>query len=200
MVTINYVYHLLALLSIFISVLLLLTKKVNKVNNIIINVVLMHSFFEVFLWLIPNQSEPGDIGALCYDVLFPLYIINLILLRKYNNFLVFIVITTTIASQYLVTPSLLPKAGEFKIILSFTSCLTLLMIVYKNLKKISYQTIMLILLSGIPFIDMFFNAAIFRFITFEMNTWKIFLSFYIVYLSITCSIFIYYYGRQLFKH
>jgi hypothetical protein len=201
MTIINNIYHLLALTSIIISILFLFKRKINYVDNIITNIILMHCFFEIFIWLIPNQTNSGDIGALCYDLLFPLFITLLILLEKQKKIFIFFVPLLTIASQFWVkSTSQIYIAGEYKIILSFIASLTILLIVYKNLKKISFQIVLLIILSGIPLIDMFFNAAIFRFINFEMKAWEIFISFYIVYLSITNCIFIYYYGKQLLKN
>jgi hypothetical protein len=84
--------------------------------------------------------------------------------------------------------------------LSFVACTTVLLIVLKNTKRLSFQVFMLLLIAGILLIDMFFNAVFSAYFSFNMNAWMIFINSYKVYLSITDFIFIYYYGRQLFKH
>jgi hypothetical protein len=164
---------------------------------------LVHSFFDLFLWILYNEKERERelIGMLSYELLFPIFVISIIILKNYQKIILLSILTISILSQFLIkTSKQIPLNGEFKIVLSFIACLILIYNVYKNLKKIRFQTYMMLLISCIPLFDMFFSIAYFKIISFEMNTWKIFINSYIVFLSITCCIFIYYYGKQLLKN
>jgi hypothetical protein len=159
------------------------------------------NFFDIFIWSLPKIESRQKVGALAYDILFPITILCIVHLKKYKFYYPIFVIFLTITSQLFVKCFMqISIIGYYKITLSFIACLTLLYIAFKNIKKAQFQVFMILLLSGIPLIDMFFNAAISRYINFEINNWKIFLVSYIVYLSIICSLFIYFYGRQLFKN
>lgn len=195
-------YIIIALISI-ITILWAFTKikKNNKDDSTITYIMFIHSFFDIFLWSLPNGRNTKLIGMLSYDILFPIFLISIIILKNYQKIIFTSVLIISIASQFILkTANQIPINGEIKIVLSLTACLILVYKVYKNLKKIRFQTCMMLLLSCIPLFDMFFNAAYFKIISFEMNTWKIFINSYIVFLSITCCIFIYYYGKQLLKN
>jgi hypothetical protein len=164
---------------------------------------LVHSFFDLFLWILYNEKERERelIGMLSYDLLFPIFLISIFIFKNREQYIFLSVIIISIASQFILkNANQIPVNGEFKIVLSFIACLILIYNVYKNLKKIRFQTFMMLLLSCIPLFDMFFSVAYFKIISFEMNTWKIFINSYIVFLSITCCIFINYYGNQLLKN
>ena len=197
-------YLIIALLGIITSLLgLIKIKKRNKDDNVILYIMLVHSFFDLFLWILYNEKERERelIGMLSYDLLFPIFLISIFIFKNREQYIFLSVIIISIASQFLIkTSKQIPVNGEIKIVLSFIACLILIYNVYKNLKKIRFQTYMMLILSCIPLFDMFFNAAYFKIISFEMNTWKIFINSYIVFLSITCCIFIYYYGKQLLKN
>ena len=195
-------YIIIALISI-ITILWAFTKikKNNKDDSTITYIMFIHSFFDIFLWSLPNGRNTKLIGMLSYDILFPIFLISIIILKNYQKIIFTSVLIISIASQFILkTANQIPINGEIKIVLSLTACLILVYKVYKNLKKLRFQTCMMLLLSCIPLFDMFFNAAYFKIISFEMNTWKIFINSYIVFLSITCCIFIYYYGKQLLKN
>jgi hypothetical protein len=197
-------YLIIALISIIISLIgLIKIKKINKEDYIILYIMLVHSFFDLFLWILYNEKERERelIGMLSYELLFPIFVISIIILKNYQKIILLSILTISILSQFLIkTSKQIPLNGEFKIVLSFIACLILIYNVYKNLKKIRFQTYMMLLISCIPLFDMFFSVAYFKIISFEMNTWKIFINSYIVFLSITCCIFIYYYGKQLLKN
>lgn len=198
------VYLLIALISIIIFLFgLIKIKKINKDDYIILYIMFLHSFFDLFLWILYNENEKERelIGMLSYDLLFPIFIISIFVFKNQQKIIFTSVLIISIASQFILkTANQIPINGEIKIVLSLTACLILVYKVYKNLKKLRFQTCMMLLLSCIPLFDMFFNAAYFKIISFEMNTWKIFINSYIVFLSITCCIFIYYYGKQLLKN
>lgn len=197
-------YLIIALISIIICLIgLIKIKKINKEDYIILYIMLVHSFFDLFLWILYNEKERERelIGMLSYELLFPIFIISIIILKNYQKIILLSILTISILSQFLIkTSKQIPVNGEFKIVLSFIACLILIYNAYKNLKKIRFQTYMMLLISCIPLFDMFFSVAYFKIISFEMNTWKIFINSYIVFLSITCCIFIYYYGKQLLKN
>ena len=173
----------------------------NQENSFIIYVMLLHSFFENTIWLLPHYRDFRKIIALDYDILFPLFIICIVFLKKYTRLLALLVFGISIVSLLLLnTSTQIPIAGLYKISLPFVACTTLLFIVLKNIKRVRFQVFMMLLIAGIQLIDMFFNAVFSAYISFNMHTWMIFINCYEVYLSITYSIFIYYYGRQLFKH
>ena len=197
-------YLIIALISIIICLIgLIKIKKINKEDYIILYIMLVHSFFDLFLWILYNEKERERelIGMLSYELLFPIFVISIIILKNYQKIILLSILTISILSQFLIkTSKQIPVNGEFKIVLSFIACLILIYNAYKNLKKIRFQTYMMLLISCIPLFDMFFSVAYFKIISFEMNTWKIFINSYIVFLSITCCIFIYYYGKQLLKN
>ena len=197
-------YLLIALISIIICLFgIIKIKKINKDDYIILYIMLVHSFFDLFLWIIYNENEKERelIGMLSYDLLFPIFIISIFIFKNQQKIIFLSVPIISIASQFILKKdNQITLNGEIKIVLSFIACLILIYNVYKNLKKIRFQTYMMLILSCIPLFDMFFNAAYFKIISFEMNTWKIFINSYIVFLSITCCIFIYYYGKQLLKN
>ncbi len=195
-------YKIIALISIALGFIVLLNfKKIKKEDSTIIYLILIHSFFEIFIWLLPNVRESKIIGSLTYELLYPIFIISVVILKKYQKIILLSILTISILSQFFIkTSKQIPLNGEFKIVLSFIACLILIYNVYKNLKKIRFQTYMMLLISCIPLFDMFFSIAYFKIISFEMNTWKIFINSYIVFLSITCCIFIYYSGKQLLKN
>lgn len=197
-------YLIIALISIIICLIgLIKIKKINKEDYIILYIMLVHSFFDLFLWILYNEKERERelIGMLSYELLFPIFVISIIILKNYQKIILLSILTISILSQFLIkTSKQIPVNGEFKIVLSFIACLLLIYNAYKNLKKIRFQTYMMLLISCIPLFDMFFSVAYFKIISFEMNTWKIFINSYIVFLSITCCIFIYYYGKQLLKN
>ncbi|MEY4293191.1 MAG: hypothetical protein RIQ61_1589 [Bacteroidota bacterium] len=173
----------------------------NHENSFIINVMLLHSFFENTIWLLPHYRDFRKIIALDYEILFPLFIICIIFIKKYTNLLALLVFGISIVSLLLLNKSTqIPIAELYKMGLSFVACTTVLLIVLKNTKRLSFQVFMLLLIAGILLIDMFFNAVFSAYFSFNMNAWMIFINSYKVYLSITDFIFIYYYGRQLFKH
>jgi hypothetical protein len=173
----------------------------NQENSFIIYVMLLHSFFEITICLLPHYRDFRKIIALDYDILFPLFIICIVFLKKYTRLLALLVFVISIVSLLLLnTSTQIPIAGLYKISLPFVACTTLLFIVLKNIKRVRFQVFMILLIAGIQLIDMFFNAVFSAYISFNMHTWMIFINCYKVYLSITYSIFIYYYGRQLFKH
>lgn len=200
--TIKTAYHVLSILTLLISLILIIKNNIIKLENcLIIYIILIFNFFDIFIWILPSVNQSKNIGSLAYDILFPLFIMSIIIFKKHLKILSSLVIVTTISSQFLIkTSKQIPVNGEFKIVLSFIACLILIYNVYKNLKKIRFQTYMMLLISCIPLFDMFFSVAYFKIISFEMNTWKIFINSYIVFLSITCCIFIYYYGKQLLKN
>ena len=200
--TIKTAYHVLSILTLLISLILIIKNNIIKLENcLIIYIILIFNFFDIFIWILPSVNQSKNIGALAYDILFPLFIMSIIIFKKHLKILSSLVIVTTISSQFILkTANQIPLTGEIKITLSFLSSMSILLLVYKNLKKVRFEKFKLLILSGIPLLDMFFNAAIFNIISFELSTWKIFLSSYIIYISITCCIFIYYYGKQLLKN
>jgi hypothetical protein len=194
-------YIIIALTSIILSFLeLIKIKKCNKDDSTILKIMFMHSFFDVFLWSLSN-GESKLIAMLSYDLLYPIFLISIFILKNQQKIIFLSVLIISIASQFILkTANQIKVNVEIKIVLSLIACLILVYYVYKNLKKIRFQTFMMLLLSCIPLFDMFFSVAYFKIISFEMNTWKIFINSYIVFLSITCCIFIYYYGKQLLKN
>lgn len=197
--TLRLTYQIFPILALLISFLLLRSKQKLKVeDSIIIYTLFIFNFFDIFLWLLPNHRKTG---VLCYDILFPIFTISIILFKKHKNIATILVIAISIACVCILQSSTsIPILAHFKIALSFTACITILYVVFKNIHRARMQVFLLLLLAGITFMDMFFNAAMFKIIPFDMHNWKIFLSCYIVYLSIINSMYIYYYGRQLFKH
>jgi hypothetical protein len=197
-------YLIIALLGVITSLLgLIKIKKRNKDDYVILYIMLVHSFFDLFLWILYNEKERERelIGMLSYDLLFPIFLISIFIFKNREKYIFLSVIIISIASQFILkNANQIPVNGEIKIVLSLIACLILVYNVYKNLKKIRFQNFMLLLISGIPLFDMFYNAAIFKIISFEINTWKIFINSYIIFMSITCCIFIYYYGKQLLKN
>lgn len=195
-------YLIIALLGLITSLLgLIKIKKRNKDDYVILYIMLVHSFFDLFLWILYNEKERELIGMLSYDLLFPIFLISIFIFKNREKYIFLSVIIISIASQFILkNANQIPVNGEIKIVLSLIACLILVYNVYKNLKKIRFQNFMLLLISGIPLFDMFYNAAIFKIISFEINTWKIFINSYIIFMSITCCIFIYYYGKQLLKN
>lgn len=197
-------YLIIALLGVITSLLgLIKIKKRNKDDYVILYIMLVHSFFDLFLWILYNEKERERelIGMLSYDLLFPIFLISIFIFKNREQYIFLSVIIISIASQFILkNANQIPVNGEIKIVLSLIACLILVYNVYKNLKKIRFQNFMLLLISCIPLFDMFYNAAIFKIISFEINTWKIFINSYIIFMSITCCIFIYYYGKQLLKN
>jgi hypothetical protein len=181
-------------------ILLLKKKQISKLDAIIVYCLSLDSFFNIFTWLLDNITEVKK-GFLSYDMLFPLFIIGMVIYPKKKNLFAVSVIGLTLAIQLFIRSSEQLSAPEgLKIGLSFIACLALLYVVFKNIQRVRFQIFMLLLLAGIPFLDIFFNAAFFRYIPFEMDTWIIFLSGYIIYIIIAYCLFIYYYGKQIFKY
>jgi hypothetical protein len=180
--------------------LLLKKKQISKLDAIIVYCFSLDSFFNIFNRLIDIIKENEKIVAFSYDLLFPLFIISIVVYPKRKNLSAGLVIGLTIAFQLFERFSkLLPALEGLKIGLSFIACLALLYVVFKNIQRARFQIFMLLLLAGIPFLDIFFNAAFFRYIPFEMSIWIVFLSGYIIYTIIAYSLFIYYYGKQILK-
>jgi hypothetical protein len=178
--------------------LLLKKKQISKLDAIIVYCFSIESFYNAFTSLLDNITEVKKV-YLSYDMLFPLFIIGMVVYPKKKNLFALLVIGLTIAIQLIIRSSeQLSAPEELKISLSFIACLSLLYVVFKNIKRARFQIFMLLLFAGIPFLDIFFNAVVFRYIPFEMDTWIIFLSGYIIYSIIAYSLFIYYYGKQVF--
>jgi hypothetical protein len=178
--------------------LLLKKKQISKLDAIIVYCFSIESFYNAFTSLLDNITEVKKV-YLSYDMLFPLFIIGMVVYPKKKNLFALLVIGLTIVIQLFIRSSeQLSAPEELKISLSFIACLSLLYVVFKNIKRARFQIFMLLLFAGIPFLDIFFNAVVFRYIPFEMDTWIIFLSGYIIYSIIAYSLFIYYYGKQVF--
>ena len=179
-------------------ILLLKKKQISKLDAIIVYCFSIESFYNAFTSLLDNITEVKKV-YLSYDMLFPLFIIGMVVYPKKKNLFALLVIGLTIVIQLFIRSSeQLSAPEELKISLSFIACLSLLYVVFKNIKRARFQIFMLLLFAGIPFFDIFFNAVVFRYIPFEMDTWIIFLSGYIIYSIIAYSLFIYYYGKQVF--
>lgn len=196
------IYHVLSIFTILISLIIIKRKiKITKENFVIIHTILIFNFFDIFIWILPRISESIKIGLLAYEILFPAHIISIILVKKNTNLISVLIIIISIASQYILRSSnQIQIENNYIIGLSFFACMSILLMVFKNIKKIRYQVFMLLIISGIPLIDMFITASYIKLIPFQMNTWNVFLSCYTVFLSFICFIFIYYYGKQLLKN
>ncbi len=202
MILIKNIYHVLSIITIFISITVIKKKlKINKENFIVIHTILIFNFFDIYFWILPKYPETVSKGLLAYEIIFPIFIISTVLLKKNTIIPSVLAILTSIAFQFIFkTSNQIPISGIFKMGLSFSSSLAILFIVFRNLKKIKLQVFLLLLISGITLIDMFITAAYYKLIPFKMNLWNTFLSYYITYLSINCCIFIYYYGKQLLRN
>ena len=79
-------YKIIALISIALGFIVLLNfKKIKKEDSTIIYLILIHSFFEIFIWLLPNVRESKIIGSLTYELLYPIFIISVVILKKYQK-------------------------------------------------------------------------------------------------------------------
>lgn len=202
MESLKIIYNIITLSTLIFSFFLLIFNFKKKIDHsIIIYVYFIHSMFDCLLWVFKKHVIFEKIFALDYDILFPIFIICLVYLNKFKKQIAIMVVVICLISIIFYKPfSQISISGYYKIGLSFIASNSLVLSVFKKLKKIKFKVFMLLLISAIPLIDMFYNASIFRYFTFEMHAWLIFLSTFGVYIIIIRCVYIYYYGKQLLKN
>jgi hypothetical protein len=195
-------FHVLTALSTLLFLALIFQKrKLSRENMLIVYSFFIFNYFDLYSWFILKTNGSIPIVVETYDLLFPLFLICMVIFDKLKNTYILIVISVCIVAQCSVKYGYqISFPGGYRIGLSFIACLSLFYIVFKNLHRGLFQVILLLFLSSIPLFDVFYNAAFFGFIPFKMATWLIFLNTYIIYLSIFYCLFIYYYGKQVFKY
>jgi hypothetical protein len=116
--------------------LLLKKKQISKLDAIIVYCFSLDSFFNIFNRLIDIIKENKKIVAFSYDLLFPLFIVSIVVNPKKKNLSALLAIGLTIAFQLFERSSkLLPALEGLKIGLSFIACLALLYVVFKTFKE-----------------------------------------------------------------
>jgi hypothetical protein len=195
-------FHVLTVLSTLLFWALIFQKrKLSRESMLIVYSLFIFNYFDLYSWFIVKTNYSVPIVVKTYDILFPLFLICMAIFDKLKNTYILIIISLSIAAQCSVKYGYqISFPGGYRIGLSFIACLSLFYLVFKNLHRGLFQVIMLLFLSSIPLFDTFYNAAFFGFIPFKMATWLIFLNTYIIYLSIFYCLFIYYYGKQIFKY